>query len=84
MQLSQVLDIIENKPSHEILVLIAYAISEGRDKHTQNTVNAEIFARVYFRETSHMHMRSFVKIKSSQNGEITLSLTDTLYNQIMP
>ena len=28
----------------------------------------------YFRETS--HMRSFVKIKSSQNGEITLSTTD--------
>ena len=33
-----------------------------------------------FRETSHMrsfvNMRSFVKIKSSQNGEITLSITD--------
>ena len=28
----------------------------------------------YFRETS--HMRSFVKIKSSRNGEITLSFTD--------
>ena len=28
----------------------------------------------YFRETS--HMRSFVKIKSSQNGESTLSFTD--------
>ena len=29
---------------------------------------------VYFRETS--HRRSFVKIKSSRNGEITLSFTD--------
>ena len=38
------------------------------------TVNLEIFARVYFRETS--HMRSFVKIKFSQKGEITLSTTD--------
>ena len=28
----------------------------------------------YFRETS--HMRSFVKIESSPNGEITLSITD--------
>ena len=38
------------------------------------TVNSEIFVRVYFRETS--HMRSFVKIKASRNGEITLSFTD--------
>ena len=38
------------------------------------TVNSEIFARVYFRETS--HMRSFVKIKLSQYGEIFLSFTD--------
>ena len=38
------------------------------------TLNSEIFARVYIRETS--HMRSFVKIKSSRNGEITLSFTD--------
>ena len=30
----------------------------------------------YFRETSHSHMRSFVNIKSSQNGKITLSFTD--------
>ena len=37
-------------------------------------MNSEIFARVYFRETS--HLRSFMKIKSSQNGEITLSFTD--------
>ena len=34
----------------------------------------EIFARVYFRETA--HMRSFVKIKSLRNGEITLSFID--------
>ena len=38
------------------------------------TVNPEIFARVYFRETS--HMRSFVKIKPSRNGEITLTFID--------
>ena len=38
------------------------------------TVNSEIIARVYFRETS--HMQSFVKIKSSRVGEITLSFTD--------
>ena len=38
------------------------------------TVNSEIFARVLLRETS--HMRSFVKTKSSKNGEITLSFTD--------
>ena len=37
------------------------------------TVNSENFARVYFRETS--HMRSFVKIKYSRNAEITLSFT---------
>ena len=41
---------------------------------TYSTVNLEIFARVYFRETS--HMRSFVKIKSSRIGEITLSFSD--------
>ena len=38
-----------------------------------STVNSEIFARVYFRETS--QMRSFVIMKSSINGEITLSFT---------
>ena len=38
------------------------------------TVNSEIFAGVYFRETS--HMRSFVKIKSSRIGEITISFTN--------
>ena len=38
------------------------------------TVNSEIFARFLFRETS--HMRSFVKIKPSRNGEITPLFTD--------
>ena len=42
--------------------------------HGYDTVNSEIFARVYFRETS--HRRSFVKIKSSRNGEIILPFTD--------
>ena len=37
------------------------------------TVNSEIFARVLF---SRNNMRSFVKIKPSQNGNITLSFTD--------
>ena len=36
----------------------------------KTTVNLENFARVYF------HMRSFVKIKPSRNGKITLSFTD--------
>ena len=36
--------------------------------------NREIFARVYFRETS--HMRSFEKINTSRNDEIALSFTD--------
>ena len=39
-----------------------------------STVNSEIFPRVYFRETS--HKRSFVKMKSSRNGEIIMSFTD--------
>ena len=38
------------------------------------TVNSEFSREFYFRETS--HMRSFVKIESSRNGEITLSFTD--------
>ena len=33
------------------------------------TINSGIFARVSFRETS--HMRSFVKIKPLRSGEIT-------------
>ena len=39
------------------------------------TVNSEIFVRVlFFTKTS--HMRSFVKIKPWQNGEITLTFID--------
>ena len=49
------------------------------------TVNSKIFAKVlfsrnlayrkgYFRET--IHMRSFVKMQPSRNGNITLSFTD--------
>ena len=45
----------------------------GRAHYCQSfTVNSEIFARVYFRETSHI----FVKIKSSRNADITLSFTN--------
>ena len=39
--------------------------------HVFNTVNSEIFSRVLF-----SHMRSFGKIKSLLNGEITLWFTD--------
>ena len=39
-----------------------------------DTVNWEIFARVYFCKTS--RMRSFLKIKLLRNGEITLWFTD--------
>ena len=42
--------------------------------HGSITVNSEIFARVYFRETS--HMRSFAKIKPSRKSENSLSLSD--------
>ena len=38
------------------------------------TVNSEIFAWFLFYETS--HTRNFMKIKFSQNGEITLPLID--------
>ena len=38
------------------------------------TVNWKFSRRFYFHKTS--HMRSFVKIKSSQIGEIALSFTD--------
>ena len=41
----------------------------------QNTLNSEIYARALFREAS--HMQSFAKIKSLQNGGITLLFTDT-------
>ena len=39
----------------------------------QLTVNSEVFAMFYFRETS--YMQNFVKIKLSRNGEITLLFT---------
>ena len=39
-----------------------------------HTINSEIFARVYIRET--LHIRIIREIKSSRNGEITLSLTE--------
>ena len=39
--------------------------AEENCRQITNTVNLEIFARVYFLETS--HMRSFVKIKPSRN-----------------
>ena len=41
---------------------------------TNVTVNSKIIARAYFRETT--HVRSFVKMKSSRNREVTLSITD--------
>ena len=41
---------------------------------SQRTVNSEISQGFYFRETS--RMRSFVKIKPSRNGEITLPFPD--------
>ena len=47
--------------------------SRIKEKHFF-TVNAEIFARTFFRESS--HMRSSVKIKPSGNGKITLSFID--------
>ena len=37
-------------------------------------VQSENFAMVYFRETS--HLRSYVKIRHSRNGEITQPVTD--------
>ena len=57
-----------------MLGLLLFGLMHTRQFCHKITVNAEIFARVLFRETS--HMRSFVKIKSSRNGEITLSSTD--------
>ena len=38
------------------------------------SVNSKIFAMTLFCETS--HMRSFVKIKPSRNGKITVSFID--------
>ena len=46
------------------------------DVFVLHTVNSEIFAWVYFCETSHMYMRSFVKIKPTRKSKITLSFTD--------
>ena len=57
-----------------IIVTSRSTICKSEEKSVNDSVNSEIFARVYIRETS--HMRSFVKIKSSQNAEITLSFTD--------
>ena len=37
---------------------------------------------LYFRET--LHIRSFVKIKFTRNGETTLSFTDKVYHAIAP
>ena len=52
--------------------------SKGRERYLfffiSFTANSGIFARVLLRETS--RMRSFVKIKPSRNGEITLSFTN--------
>ena len=39
-----------------------------------STINLEIFREFYFHETS--PLRSFMKIKQSRNGEITLLFTD--------
>ena len=52
-----------------------FRLHNYNQKYHLNTVNLEFFARVYFRETS--HMGSSVKIKSSRIGEITLSFIDT-------
>ena len=48
-----------------------YEIWNRHANASQTTVNSVIFARVLF-----SHIRSFAKIKSSLNGEITLSITD--------
>ena len=45
----------------------------NNERGAHGTVDSEISRGFYFRETS--HMRNFVKIKSSRNGEITLSFT---------
>ena len=53
-----------NWPTHEIRVHYTY------------TVNSEIFLSIIFSRTS--HIRSFMKIEPSRNGEITIALTDVL------
>ena len=45
-----------------------------RHQNVQSTVKSKIFARVLFTR-NFAYMRSFVKIKPSGNGEITLSFT---------
>ena len=58
----------EDKEAIEAL----YHSDSNLDVSTEgNAVNSEIFARGLF-----SHRRSFMKIKSSQNGEITLLFTD--------
>ena len=61
----------------EVVVCFFLHIFTGPKKEQaalfQLTVNSEVFTRLYFRETS--HMRNFVKIKLSRNGEITLLFT---------
>ena len=52
-------------------------LGPNQDVHADDAKILQIrkFSRgFYFRETS--HMRSFVKIKSSRNAEITMSLID--------
>ena len=50
------------------------SLLQKKTKYRPSSVNLEIFARINFRETS--HMRSFAKIKPPQIGDITLSFTD--------
>ena len=69
MKLSQVLHVIKTEPSHEMLLFIAYAISEGGDKHTQNTVNSEIFARVLFSGNS-----AYAKFRENKIHKMAKSL----------
>ena len=57
-----------------ILSFLMFVFKEFGILCIEITVNSETFARFYFHET--LHMRNFVKIKSSRNGEIILSLTD--------
>ena len=64
------------KKNKHLLVTIAFERSDYPPHPHEPTVNSENFARVYFRETS--HMRSFEKTKSSRNSEITLSFSDAL------
>ena len=47
-------------------------VSSQSQEVGKHTVNSEIFAKVLFSR----NLRSFVKIKSSRKGEITLSFTD--------